>query len=357
VNGPEPAPTRTRIAVVGAGAWGTTLAAIAAAGADAEDTRATLWALEPAVADAVNNEHTNTLFLPDFALPRALRATTSIDEALDGADAVIMAVPSQFFRPVFREVAPRLSREGPVLSVVKGIERHSLKRMTEIMSEESDLDASLIGVLSGPNVAREIAAEEPAATVIALGDLSWAERLQRRLMTPTFRVYTNTDVVGCEISGAVKNVIAIAAGVADGLGYGANTKAALLTRGLAELARLGTALGGQPLTFLGLAGNGDLVATCSSEQSRNHRVGVELARGRAVEEIVATLQIVAEGIETTPGVLALANRVEVDMPIAEQVSAVLRRERSPQSAVDELMGRDPRPELDDMTAPPDSESD
>jgi glycerol-3-phosphate dehydrogenase (NAD(P)+) len=347
----RPESTPTRIAVVGAGAWGTTLAAIAAAGAGPEDGGSTLWAREPEVADAVNDGHTNPLFLPGFPLPRSLRATTSLDDALDGADAVIMAVPSQFFRPIFREVAPKLPRDGPVLSVVKGIERGSLKRMTEIMREESDHDVSLIGVLSGPNVAREIADGEPAATVIALANLSWAERLQRRLMTPSFRVYTNTDVVGCEISGAVKNVIAIAAGVADGLGYGANTKAALLTRGLAELARLGTALGGQPLTFLGLAGNGDLVATCSSEKSRNHRVGVELAKGRAVEEIVAALHVVAEGIETTPGVLALAARVDVAMPIAEQVQAVLRGERTPKSAVDELMGRDPRPELDDMAGP------
>ena len=302
------------------------MAAIATEGADPDDARPTLWAREPEIADAVNGEHTNPLFLPGFTLPLALRATTSFDEVLEGADAVIMAVPSQYFRPVFREVGPRLPPEGPVLSVVKGIERGSLKRMTQIMGEESDHDVALIGVLSGPNVAREIAAGEPAATVIALEDLAWAARLQRRLMTPSFRVYTNTDVVGCEISGAVKNVIAIAAGVADGLGYGANTKAALLTRGLAELARLGTALGGRPLTFLGLAGNGDLVATCSSDKSRNHRVGVELAKGRAIEEIVAAQHVVAEGIETTPGVLALATRVGVDMPIAEQVQAVLRGE-------------------------------
>ena len=167
-----------------------------------------------------------------------------------------MAVPSQFFRSVFREVEPRVKPTAPVLSVVKGIERGSLQRMTEVMSDESDHDPSLIGVLSGPNVAREIAAGEPAATVIALGDEVWADRLQHRFVSPTFRVYTNPDVVGCEIAGAVKNVIAIAAGVADGLGYGANTMAALLTRGLAELVRLGTAVGGQPLTFLGLAGNG-----------------------------------------------------------------------------------------------------
>lgn len=339
---------RLRLAVVGAGSWGTTLASLAARGVGADST--ILWAREPEVADAVNEQHANPLFLPGFALSTSLRATTSIDEALDGADAVIMAVPSQHFRSVFREVAPRLPRTGPVLSVVKGIERNSLLRMTEIMAQESDHDSSLIGVLSGPNVAREVADGEPAATVIALGDDAWAQRLQTRFMSPSFRVYTNPDVVGCEIAGAVKNVIAIAAGIADGLGFGANTKAALLTRGLAELARLGIATGGEALTFLGLAGNGDLVATCGSDKSRNHRVGFELGRGRSIDDIVNGMHMVAEGVETTPGVLALAERAGVEMPIAEQVLAVIEGRRTPTEAVEVLMGRQPRPEPDHLSA-------
>ncbi len=336
-----------RLAVVGAGSWGTTLAGLAAGAAGGESGGPTvLWAREPEVADSINLAHVNPLFLSNHRLPDALRATTSIAEALDGADAVIMAVPSQFFRAVFRGVVPRLAPTAPVLSVVKGIERGSLQRMTEVMHDESDHDPALIGVLSGPNVAREIAAGEPAATVIALGDEVWADRLQHRFVSPTFRVYTNPDVVGCEIAGAVKNVIAIAAGVADGLGYGANTMAALLTRGLAELVRLGTAVGGQPLTFLGLAGNGDLVATCSSEKSRNHQIGFELGRGRSIDEIVGAMHMVAEGVETAPCVLALAAQVGVEMPIAAQVQALIEGRCAPAEAVERLMGRHARPELD-----------
>jgi glycerol-3-phosphate dehydrogenase (NAD(P)+) len=347
LTGASPRPFR--LAVVGAGSWGTTLAGLAASDDAGPPGGPTLiWAREPAVVDSINDRHVNGMFLTDHRLPPTLRATTSIGQALDGADAVIMAVPSQFFRAVFREVAPLLPPRGPVLSVVKGIERTSLQRMTEVMQDESDHDRTLIGVLSGPNVASEVAAGEPAATVIALADRAWADRLQQRFMSPTFRVYTNPDVVGCEISGAVKNVIAIAAGVADGLGYGANTMAALLTRGLAELVRLGTAVGGQPLTFLGLAGNGDLVATCSSKKSRNHQVGVELGRGRPIDEIVAAMHAVAEGVETAPSVLALATRVGVEMPIAEQVQALIEGRCSATEAVERLMGREARPELDGL---------
>ncbi len=332
------------VVVIGAGAWGTTLASLAAHAGDGD--RTVLWAREPTVVEAVNASHTNPEFLPDVELSHRLTATSSVAAAVEGADAVIMAVPSQFFRSVFREAAPFLPSRAPVLSVVKGIERGSLLRMTEIVGQESSHDPSLVGVLCGPNVAREVADGQPAATVIALGDGVWAARLQQRFMSPTFRVYTNTDVVGCEVSGAVKNVIAIAAGVADGLGFGANTKAALLTRGLAELARLGTALGGQPLTFLGLAGNGDLIATCSSPRSRNHRVGVELGKGRSIEEIVNDLHVVAEGVETAPGVLALAERAGVEMPIAAQVNEMLRGERRPEEALHLLMEREARPETD-----------
>jgi glycerol-3-phosphate dehydrogenase (NAD(P)+) len=335
-----------RIAVIGAGSWGTTLAALAAHGAGEDAGATVLWAREPEVVDTVNRSHTNPRFLPDYRLPPTLRATASLADALAGADAVIMAVPSQHFRSVFREVAPLLPPAGPVLSVVKGIERGSLLRMTEVIDEESGHDPALVGVLSGPNVAREVAAGQPAATVIALRDPLWAPLLQARFMSPSFRVYTNPDVVGCEIAGAVKNVIAIAAGIADGLGFGANTKAALLTRGLAEMARLGTAIGGQPLTFLGLAGNGDLVATCCSDNSRNHRVGVELGRGHPIEEIVRDMHMIAEGVDTTPGVLALAAEAGVEMPIAAEVHAVLQRRRTPREAVDVLMGREARPELD-----------
>ena len=343
-TGPD---SQLRVAVIGAGSWGTTLAGLLALGGRVGATaRATLWAREQEVVDSINESHVNPLFLPEHQLPLSLAATGSLEEALANADAVVMAVPSQFFRAVFRDVAPLLSTAAPVLSVVKGIERGSLQRMTEIMRDESDHDESLIGVLTGPNVAREIAAGQPAATVIALADQDWARRLQERFMTPTFRVYTNPDVVGCEVAGAVKNVIAIAAGIADGLGFEANTKAALHTRGLAELARLGVALGGKPLTFLGLAGNGDLVATCTSPKSRNHRVGFQLGQGRSVDEIVQAMHMVAEGVETTPGILALAELAGVEMPIVREVDAVISGTRSPREAVENLMGRPPRSELE-----------
>jgi len=377
-----------RVAVIGAGSWGTTLGSLAA-GTDDESCSTVIWAREPEVVRGINEDHANEVFLAGHRLPDALVATSSLAEALAGADAVIVAVPSQFFRPVFQEVAVLLPPGAPVLSVVKGIERGSLLRMTQIMEQESDHDPDLIGVLSGPNVAREVMAGQPAATVVALRDepwatalqrrfispsfrvygvLSgpnvarevmagqpaatvvalrdepWATALQRRFISPSFRVYTNPDVVGCEIAGAVKNVIAIAAGIADGLGFGSNTKAALLTRGLAELSRLGVASGGDPLTFLGLAGNGDLIATCSSPKSRNHGVGYQLGQGRRVAEIVAELHMVAEGVETTPGVLALAERAGVEMPIAHQVNCVIEGTRSPEAAVELLMNRRPRAE-------------
>ena len=333
-----------RVTVIGAGSWGTTVAGLVARGEGPNDSTV-LWAREPEVVSGINDHGINEMFLPGCRLPPSLRATSELDSALDGAGALVMAIPAQYFRSVFRDVAGRLPA-GPVISVVKGIERGSLKRMTEIVREESDHDPALIGVLCGPNLAREIAAGEPAATVIALPDQDWARRLQGRLMSPTFRVYTNADVIGCEISGAVKNVMAIGAGISDGLGFGLNTKAALLTRGLAELIRLGTALGGELLTFLGLAGNGDLVATCTAEESRNHRVGVELGRGRRIDEIVDEMHMVAEGVETAPGVLALAHRAGVEMPIVEQVHAVIRGERGAAEAVALLMGRGARPEVD-----------
>jgi glycerol-3-phosphate dehydrogenase (NAD(P)+) len=338
-----------KVAIVGAGSWGTTLGGLAADGATSPTT---IWAREPEVVEGIQRDHENPLFMTGHRLPPTLHATGSLEEALGDAGVVVMAVPSQHFRTVFRRVAPLLPEDATVVSVVKGIEQGSLLRMTEVMAEESDHDPALVGVLSGPNIAPEVAAGQPAATVIALADRRRAEALQARFMGPRFRVYTNDDVIGCEISGAVKNVIAIAAGIADGLGLGLNTKAALLTRGLAELCRLGTAMGGRPLTFLGLAGNGDLIATCGSERSRNHRVGVELGKGRSIDEISGEMHMVAEGIETTPGVLGLAARAGVEMPIAQEVSEVISGHRSPEEAVDVLMGRAPRSETDDLPTSP-----
>ena len=235
------------------------------------------------------------------------------------------------------------------MSLAKGIEQGTLRRMTEVIAEVlADHDPSRIGVLTGPNLAREVAAGQPTASVVAVPDSAVAEELQRVFFAPTLRVYTNPDVVGCEMAGALKNVLAIGAGIADGLGYGDNTKAALITRGLAELARLGVVLGGEPLTFAGLAGMGDLIATCASPQSRNRHVGVELGRGRGLDEVVADMNMVAEGVKTTAAVIELAAANNVEMPLASFVGRVLYEGARPADLVPELMLRKAKPELHGM---------
>jgi len=333
-----------KVAVIGAGAWGTTVASMLAATVDT-----VLWALEPEVAAAVGAEATNPLYLPGVALSPKLLATDDLRVAADGAEVVILGVPAQFVRGVATELAAHVAADVPVVSLAKGIERGTLLRPTQVVAEVlSGHDPGRIGVMSGPNLAREVAAGQPAATVVALADPEAAARVQALLMTERFRAYTSDDVVGCEIGGAVKNVLAIAAGMVDGLDFGWNTRSALITRGLAELARLGVALGGQPLTFLGLAGNGDLIATCCSPLSRNHTVGVALAGGRSIEEILAGATSVAEGVTSTPGVLELAARVGVDMPIAVEVGEVLAGRSSPHEAIHSLMTREATTELHDL---------
>lgn len=331
----------TRIVVVGAGSWGTAVGAIAATNADA-----VLWARDPAVADRVNTDHANPDYLPDIALPTALRATSDLVDACAEADVVVMGVPSHGFRSVLEAARPAIRDEIPVLSLSKGVEQGTMFRMTEVVADVlADHRRDRIGVLTGPNLAREVAMGQPTASVVAVTDPDAAAELQTLFMTSTFRVYTNPDVVGCEIAGALKNVIALAAGIAHGLGYGDNTKAALITRGLAELARLGTALGGDPMTFSGLAGMGDLVATCTSEKSRNRTVGVALGQGRTLDEIVAEMKMVAEGVKSTQAVLELAARHGVEMPIAEQVGAVLYDGVPVADIVPALMLREAKPEL------------
>lgn len=331
----------TRVAVIGAGSWGTAVGAIAAVNAEA-----TLWARDPAVAARIDAEHANPDYLPGIALPGSLRATSDLLEAVTDADVVVMGVPSHGFRDVLATAAAAIGPDVPILSLSKGVEQGTVLRMTEVIADVlPEHRADRIGVLTGPNLALEVALGQPAATVIAIGDPATADELQHVFMTATFRVYTNPDVVGCEIAGALKNVIALAAGIAHGLGYGDNTKAALITRGLAELARLGIALGGDPLTFSGLAGMGDLVATCTSEKSRNRTVGVALGQGRKLDDIVAEMKMVAEGVKSTQAVLELAARHGVEMPIAEQVGAVLYEGRNAAEIVPALMLREAKPEL------------
>jgi glycerol-3-phosphate dehydrogenase (NAD(P)+) len=335
-----------KLAVVGAGAWGTTLASIVA-----ERGETWLWAREPDVVGSIADHRVNEAYLPGFALPRGLVVTGSLDVALAGADVVVVAVPAQYVRDTLGAARWLVPVGATVLGAAKGIELTTGLRMSQVLAEVlPEHDVAAIGVISGPNLAREVMAGHPSATCVAFPDRGHATTMQSVLMSESLRVYTGDDVVGCEIGGAAKNVIAIAAGVADGLGYGMNTKAALVTRGLAELTRLGVALGGHPLTFLGLAGNGDLVATCSSPSSRNRRVGEELAHGRTVQEIRAASRTVAEGIDTTPALLALATRHGVDMPISATVNALLRAELGPGDVVARLMQRSPKAELDGLGA-------
>ncbi len=336
-----------RIAVIGAGAWGTTLASLAT-----QQAEVVLWAREPEVAEAVNREHANPLFLPGFRLSPGVRSTTDLERALAGADVVLLGVPAQWLRGVLSEAAPLLDPGTPLVSIAKGIEQGTRLRMTQVIAEVlPDHDRDRIGVLTGPNLAREVMAGQPTATVVALRDEIWAKAVQALFMSSTLRVYTNRDVVGCEAAGALKNVIALAAGMAHGLGYGDNSKAALITRGLAELTRLGVALGGEPLTFLGLAGNGDLIATCSSPQSRNRTVGQELGKGRPLADVLAGMRSVAEGVRSAPAVLALAHQVGVEMPIATHVHEVLVDGRKPADVVADLMGRAPKDELHGIHQP------
>jgi len=329
-----------RVAVIGAGSWGTALARLAAARAEVR-----LWAREPEVVEAVRDRGENTLYLPGHRLPETVVCTGDLTAVLEGAEVVIMAVPSHGFREVLRRARPDLPAAAPIISVTKGIEQESLKRMTEIVLDETGRAPDTVGVLTGPNLAREIADGQPAATVVAMSDGAAAETVQALFMGPTLRVYTNPDVVGCEAAGALKNVMAIAAGMAAGLAYGDNSTAALITRALAELTRLGVAMGGRPLTFSGLAGMGDLVATCYSPQSRNRQVGVALGRGRRLEEITAEMRMVAEGVKTTAAVLALASRRGIEMPIAAMVGRVLYEGCNPADMVAGLMGRAAKAEL------------
>lgn len=333
--------------MIGAGSWGTAVAAIAAAN---EPT--VLWARDKGVADEIATAHTNNRYLPGIDLPPTLAGTASLEEAVTDAAFVVMGVPSHGFRTILTDVVPHLGSDVPIVSLTKGVEQASLKRMTEVIAEVAPGHPA--GVLTGPNLAKEVLAGYPAASVVAMPDLAIGADLQRIFATDAFRVYTNPDVVGCEVAGALKNVMALAAGMADGMGLGDNTKAALMTRGLAELTRLGVALGGQPLTFIGLAGMGDLVATCMSKQSRNRHVGEQLGRGRTLDEIVAEMNMVAEGVKTSRAVVDLAARVGVEMPIAEQVVAVLYDGRTAREVIPALMQREAKAELQGISPDPGS---
>ena len=314
-----------KAALLGGGSWGTTVASLIARNAPV-----TLWARDEATVREINEEKTNSKYLPGARLNSKLVATGSIEEAVASCDVLVMGVPSQHFRAVLEQARTYLRPWVPVISLTKGLELSTRMRMTEVITEV--LPGHPVGVLTGPNLAREIIVGQAAASVVAMEDEIIVRELQQLFHSGLFRVYTNTDLVGCELGGVLKNIIAIAVGMGDGQGAGDNTRSALITRGLAEIIRLGVAMGGRPETFAGLAGMGDLIATCTSEKSRNHHVGFELGKGRSLDEIIQEMVMVAEGVKSAPTVKALGEQYGIEMPITGDVLSVLEGERTPRQA-------------------------
>ncbi|MHB8680923.1 MAG: NAD(P)H-dependent glycerol-3-phosphate dehydrogenase [Acidimicrobiales bacterium] len=310
------------VAVLGAGSWGTTMASLIA-----PRHPTVLWARSAEVAKSVTAEHANPAYLPGYELPGELRATADLEEAAVGADLLVVGVPTSGFRGVLEDVGPYVRPWIPVVSLSKGLERGTYLRMTQVIKEV--LPGHPAAALTGPNIAREIMDGKAAAAVVATEDLDVATAIQKVVTRGVFRVYVNHDVIGCEIGGALKNVVAIAAGIGEGLGVGDNTRAAVMARGLAELTRLGVAMGASPTTFAGLAGMGDLIATCMSPHSRNRRVGEQLGLGRRLEDILAEMHMVAEGVNTAVLVLELAERYGLELPICRTIDRVVRGEIAP----------------------------
>ncbi|MEU6930334.1 NAD(P)H-dependent glycerol-3-phosphate dehydrogenase [Streptomyces sp. NPDC046374] len=330
----------TKAAVFGNGSWGTAFAMVLAdAGCEVS-----LWGRRAALAETINSTGVNPDYLPGIELPKGITATADPAEAAHGADFTVLVVPSQTLRENLAAWKPVLAPDTVLVSLMKGVELGTAERMSEVVMEVADVPADRVAVLTGPNLALEIAARQPAAAVVACVDETVAQRFQAACMTPYFRPYTNTDVVGCELGGAVKNVIGLAVGIANGMGLGDNSKATLITRGLAETTRLGLAMGADPLTFSGLAGLGDLVATCSSPLSRNNTFGTNLGRGMTLQETIAATKQTAEGVKSCESVLDLARRHGVDMPITETVVSIVHEGKPPIVALKELMSRSAKAE-------------
>ncbi|MER7441091.1 NAD(P)H-dependent glycerol-3-phosphate dehydrogenase [Micromonospora avicenniae] len=328
------------VAVLGAGSWGTAFAKILA---DA-GREVTIWARRQPVADTLRAERRNPEYLPHLVLPGHVTATTDAAEAITGAELVVLAVPSQTLRANLAEWAGHVHPDATLVSLMKGIELGTTKRMSEVIVEAAGVAAHRVVVVSGPNLAPEIAAEQPAATVVAGTDSRRTALVQSSIRTPYLRPYTNDDVIGCELGGAVKNVIALAYGIATAMGFGDNTRAMLMTRGLAETARLGVALGADPITFAGLAGMGDLVASCSSPLARNRTFGEHLGRGETMEQAQTATRQTAEGVKSCLSIRDLARAHGVEMPITEQVERICHEGMDPRIAVDTLMSRTAKPE-------------
>ncbi|MGN6252228.1 MAG: NAD(P)H-dependent glycerol-3-phosphate dehydrogenase [Marmoricola sp.] len=332
----------TRVAVMGAGSWGTAFSLVLAdAGNDV-----TMWARREELCEVINERHENTEYHPGVELPPSIRATHDPERALSGAEVVVLAVPSQKLRDNLVSWAPLLPGAAPVVSLMKGVELGTLKRVSEVVAEVTGAGPDRIAVISGPNLSPEIVRREPAASVVACADEDVAQRLQTICHTRAFRPYTSVDVVGCELGGAYKNVVALSVGMAVGLGFGDNTTASVITRGLAETARLAMSFGADPMTLMGLAGLGDLVATCSSPLSRNRTFGVKLGEGMTTEEIMSSTRQVAEGAKSSSSLLDLARRNDVDAPIALHVDQVVRGELSAKDMVEAFIARNTKAERD-----------
>ena len=332
----------SKVAVFGAGSWGTAFALVLA---DAGH-EVTLWGRRADLCAAINDKHENPDYLPGVELPSSIRATHEPADAAEGAELVVLAVPSQRLRENLQDWAQVLADDAILVSLMKGVELGTLKRMSEVIAEVTGAGPERIAVLSGPNLAREIAHREPAASVVACADEQVASRLREMLHGPNFRPYSSVDVVGCELGGAYKNVIALAVGMAVGLGFGDNTTASVITRGLAETARLAVKLGADPLTLMGLAGLGDLVATCSSPLSRNRTFGEKLGKGMTTEEITASTRQVAEGVKSCGSLLALAESNEIYAPLVEAVHAVIVGELSTEKMMESFVSRETKHERD-----------
>jgi glycerol-3-phosphate dehydrogenase (NAD(P)+) len=329
-----------KTAVMGAGSWGTAFALVLAdAGNDV-----VMWGRREELCDTINTKHENTDYLPGIALPEIITATHDPAKALEGAEIVVLAVPSQQLRSNLESWCEHIPADAVMVSLMKGVELGTHKRMSEVIAEITGAGPERIAVVSGPNLAKEIANREPAASVVACTDQAVAERIQKACHTAAFRPYSMTDVIGCELAGTAKNIIGLAVGVCVGLGYGDNTKASVITRGLAEAARLGAAIGADPVTFMGLAGMGDLVATCSSPLSRNRTFGEKLGEGMSVEEVTAQTRQVAEGVKSCQSVSELAAMHGVEMPIVEHVAALIAGKMTPNELVSALISRQAKPE-------------
>ena len=328
-----------KVALLGGGSWGTCVASIASRNANV-----TLWARSEETVNEINQNHTNQRYLPDLKLPQTLKAHADLSDTVSNCELLVVSVPSSSFREVLEQAAPFLKPNIPVISLTKGLEKGSDLRMTQVINDV--MPDNPVGVLTGPNLAREILGGKAAASVIAMHDAELANKLQPVFHSGLFRVYTNNDVIGCELGGILKNIIAIAVGMGIGLGAGDNTRAALITRGLAEITRLGVAIGGKTETFAGLTGMGDLIATCVSPLSRNHQVGVQLGEGKSIEEIIDNMVMVAEGVKSAPTVMKLAEKYNINMPIAYDVSQVVSGSKTPQQAFRGLLRADIGSELD-----------